>query len=72
VPSLEYLKSHGKQVAIVEMLKGYATEFVGRGFATPLKLTSDFVVPIYEMDLVKRQIATKGGGGDTFVLREAS
>jgi len=71
VASIDFLKSRGKQVAVVDMLKGYPTEFVGRGFATPLKLSADFVVPIFEMELVKRQIASKGGGGD-FVLREAS
>jgi hypothetical protein len=71
VASLDYLKRQGKQIAVIELLKGSATEFVGRGFATPLKLAADFVVPIYEMELVKRQIATKGSG-DTFVLREAS
>lgn len=72
VAGLNYLRNHGKQVAVVELLKGYAPEYPERGFATQLKLSADFVVPIYEMDLVKRQIASRGGGGDTFALRESA
>ena len=72
VASVEHLKSMGKQVAVVELLKGHASEFPGRGFATALKLAADFVIPIYEMDLVKRQIATRGTAGEAFVLKEAS
>lgn len=69
---IDYLKSQGKQIAVVEMLKGFPTEYSGRGFATPLKLSADFIIPIYEAELLKRQIASKGGnGGETFVLNES-
>lgn len=71
VVSIDYLKSRGKQVAVVDLLKGQASEAAGRGFATPLKLAADYVVPIYESDLIRRQIASRGSGGD-YVLREAS
>lgn len=60
IPSLSYVKSKDKQVGVVEFLKGYPPEKKGRNFASQLKLAADFVVQIYEMELVKAGIARKG------------
>ena len=69
IPSIEYLKSEGKQVAVIELLKGYPPEARARTFASPLKLAADFAVPVYEQELIKYGLATKGSG-DAFALRE--
>ncbi|MHB9023885.1 MAG: NYN domain-containing protein [Armatimonadota bacterium] len=61
VPGVESLKRAGKQVAVVDLVKGSpAGEGPARSFATPLKLSADFVVPIYEAELVRLGIAKKG------------
>ena len=59
IPSLSYAKQQGKHVAIVDLIKGYPPERKGRQFSTRLKSHSDFVVPIYEMDLVSQGIGQK-------------
>jgi len=71
VPSLEYLKSWGKQVAVIELLRGFPPEARGKGYASPLKQIADFVVPIYESELVRLQLAEKGDS-DNLAYREAA
>lgn len=72
IASLEYLKSRGKQVGVVEIQRGQ--EQVDRTFATPLKMAADFIVPIYDNDLVKQKIATRSSSSanETFALRDAA
>ncbi|MEI7834526.1 MAG: NYN domain-containing protein [bacterium] len=61
VPSMEYIKSRGKQVAVIEILKGAPpAEGRPRGYANNLKLGADFVVPVYESELIRLGIADKG------------
>lgn len=59
IPSLNYAKQNGKHVAVVELINGYPPEKKGRQSSTRLKSHSDFVVPIYEMELVKSGIGRK-------------
>lgn len=61
VPGIDHIKQMGKQVAVVELLKGSAQDSRGRSFASPLRMVADFIVPIYEADLVRLGIAHKGG-----------
>ncbi|MHB9131047.1 MAG: PIN domain-containing protein [Armatimonadota bacterium] len=72
-PGLDYVKSRGKQIASVELLKGNSSaDGRSKSFASPLKLSADFIVPVYEMELVKLGIAFKGNGEeDRLVLRGA-
>jgi len=59
IPSVNYVKSLGKQVATIELIKGYPPEHRGKQFSSRLKAASDFVVQIFEMDLNKRKITVK-------------
>lgn len=60
IPSIQFAKSRGKHVGVIEFHKGYPPEKRGRGFASRLKLCADFVVHVYEMDLVSKGVGKKG------------
>lgn len=60
IPSIRYIKDHNKSVAVVEFLKGYPPEKRGKNASSHLKLVADFVVQVYEMDLVAKGIAYNG------------
>lgn len=57
IPSIEYLKRLGKHVALVEFLGGYPPEKRGAQTASRLRVSADFVVQIYEMELVQKSLA---------------
>lgn len=57
IPALNFAKHNGKHVAVIDLIKGYPPEDKGRQSSTRLKSASDFVIPIYEMDLVAKKIA---------------
>lgn len=59
LPSMRYLKSRDKQIVAVEFVRGYPPEKRGRGFSSKMKLTADFVIRIYEMELVTKGFARK-------------
>lgn len=59
IPALRLAKLRGKQVGVVEFIAGYPPEKRGKNFATRLKVASDFVVQVYESDLVRYNIARK-------------
>jgi uncharacterized LabA/DUF88 family protein len=64
IASIESIKARGKQLGVVEMVRGGRPDQKIKGFATRLKTMCDFTVPIYEQELLKLGIATRGGGGD--------
>lgn len=57
IPSLNYVKRGGKQVAVIEFIKGHPPESRGRQSSSRLKVVADFVPQIYEMDLIKKKLA---------------
>ncbi|NBJ15220.1 MAG: NYN domain-containing protein [Dehalobacter sp. 4CP] len=59
IPSIEYIKKRGKHVGVVELIKGFPPEKKGQQFSNRLGTVADFVVKIYEMDLVKNGIASQ-------------
>jgi uncharacterized LabA/DUF88 family protein len=59
IPCLDYVKARGRHVGVIEFLAGYPPEKKGGNFSSRLKVASDFVVQIYEMDLVGRGTAKK-------------
>lgn len=59
IPSINYMKERAKHVAAVEFLSGYPPEKRGRSFSSHLKLAADFVVQVYEMELIKNGLAKK-------------
>jgi uncharacterized LabA/DUF88 family protein len=60
IPSIKYMKNRNKQVIAIEFIKGYPPERRGKSFSSRIKLAADFVVQIYEMDLVTKGIARRG------------
>jgi uncharacterized LabA/DUF88 family protein len=61
IPSLDYVKQRGKQVGVVELLAGYPPEKKSPHASSRLKVKADFVVQVYEMDLVREKIAVPEG-----------
>ena len=59
IPSLNHIKREGKQVCVIEFIKGYPPEFRGRQSSSRLKVAADFVAQIYEMDLVRQNLVKK-------------
>jgi len=59
IPSINYVKHEGKHIGVVDFIKGHPPEDKGRQFSSRLKAASDFVVPIYELDLVKKKLVKK-------------
>ncbi|MGQ5525217.1 NYN domain-containing protein [Chitinimonas sp. PSY-7] len=61
IPSVNYAKQRGKHVAVVDLINGAPPEQKGWQLSTRLKSTVDFVVPIYEADMVRKGIAKTRG-----------
>ena len=60
IPSINFAKSHNKSVGVVEFLEGYPPKDRGKQSSSHLKIAADFMVRIYEMDLVHQKLAVKG------------
>lgn len=63
IPSIDYVKARGRHVGVVEFLGGYPPEEKGGAFSSRLKVTADFVVQVYEMELVTKGMARKNTPG---------
>lgn len=63
IPSLDYIKAAGKQVGVIEFLGGYPPEKKSAHSSSRLKVASDFVAQIYEMELIKDGLAQKHAPG---------
>lgn len=74
VPGLDYVKESGKQALVVEFNRGSRPEGRPKPAATRLKLAADCIVPIYETDLLKLGLASKGDvveeAEEEFVIRD--
>lgn len=57
IPSVRKIKDQGKHVGVIEFIKGHPPEKKGRESSSKLKAVADFVVPIYETDLERNNIA---------------
>ena len=57
IPGINYVKSRSKHVGVVEFRRGSATEFPTKGASSRLKLAADFVVQVYEADLLRRNLS---------------
>jgi uncharacterized LabA/DUF88 family protein len=60
IPSVNHAKNSGRHVGAVEFLKGYPPENRSKNLSAKLKIAADFVTPIYEMDLVRDGVGSKG------------
>lgn len=57
IPGINYVKGRSKHVGVVEFRRGSATEFPTKGASSRLKLAADFVVQVYEADLLRRNLS---------------
>ena len=57
IPGITYVKSKSKHVGVVEFRRGSAEDFPVKGASSRLKIAADFVVQIYEADLIRRKLA---------------
>lgn len=64
IPGINYVKSKSKHVGVVEFRRGSASDFPAKGASSRLKIAADFVVQIYEADLVRRNLAYRAEPSD--------
>ena len=58
IPGINYVKGRSKHVGVVEFRRGAAADFPGnKGTSSRLKIAADFVVQIYEADMIRRNLA---------------
>ncbi len=62
IPSLSYAKQQGKHVSVVDLVRGSPPPRRPRHGSSRLKSQADFVVPIYEAELLDQEIATPRPG----------
>lgn len=58
IPSVQRIKQKGKHVGVIEFIRGYPPEKKGRESSSKLKAEADFVIPIYEVDLQQKGVAS--------------
>jgi len=68
IPGMGYVKNNGKQLMSIEFLRGTPPEH-GRPTLAKFRTGVDCVVPIYESELVRDGLATKGEN-DSYSLRD--
>lgn len=59
IPSIDHLKIRGKHIAALEFMSGTPPENKGRTFSSRLKEHADFVIRIYETELVRHKIGKR-------------
>ena len=57
IPGINYIKGQSKHVGVAEFRRGAAADFPAKGASSRLKIAADFVVQIYEADLIRRNLA---------------
>ena len=57
IPGINYVKGRSKHVGVTEFRRGAPAEFTAKGASSRLKIAADFVVQIYEADLIRRNLA---------------
>ena len=58
IPGINYVKGRSKHVGVVEFRRGSAVDFPpNKGASSRLKIAADFVVQVYEADLIRRNLA---------------
>ena len=57
IPGINYVKGRAKHVGVVEFRRGSPADFPAKGASSRLKIAADFVVQVYESDLIRRNLA---------------
>ena len=57
IPGINYVKGRSKHVGVAEFRRGAPADFPAKGASSRLKIAADFVVQVYEADLIRRNLA---------------
>jgi uncharacterized LabA/DUF88 family protein len=57
IPGINYVKSRSKHVGVVEFRKGSPQDSYTKGTSSRLKIAADFVVQVFQSDLLHRNLA---------------
>ena len=57
IPGINYVKGRSKHVGVAEFRRGSPADFPAKGASSRLKIAADFVVQVYEADLIRRNLA---------------
>ena len=57
IPGINYVKSRSKHVGVAEFRRGSPADFPTKGTSSRLKIAADFVVQVYEAELIRRNLA---------------
>ena len=57
IPGINYVKGRSKHVGVAEFRRGAPADFPTKGASSRLKIAADFVVQVYESDLIRRNLA---------------
>jgi uncharacterized LabA/DUF88 family protein len=57
IPGINYVKSRAKHVGVAEFRRGSPADFPAKGTSSRLKIAADFVVQVYESELIRRNLA---------------
>jgi uncharacterized LabA/DUF88 family protein len=59
LPGVQYVQQENKMVGVVEFIKGSPPESKGKASSNRLKVKADFVVQVFETDLLKDKVASR-------------
>jgi uncharacterized LabA/DUF88 family protein len=57
IPGINYVKNRAKHVGVVEFRRGAQSDFTTKGASSRLKIAADFVVQVFEAELIRRNLA---------------
>ncbi len=57
IPGINYIKGQSKHVGVIEFRRGSQVDSPSKGTSSRLKIAADFVVQIFEADLLRRDLA---------------
>jgi uncharacterized LabA/DUF88 family protein len=57
IPGINYVKSRARHVGVIEFRRGAQADFPTKGASSRLKIAADFVVQVYEAELLRRNLA---------------
>jgi uncharacterized LabA/DUF88 family protein len=74
IPGITYVKGQSKHVGVVEFRRGAPSDFPAKGASSRLKIAADFVVQVYESELLRRNLAYRAepefGSGSHYLVND--
>lgn len=65
IPGINYVKGKSKHVGVIEFRRGSQADFAPKGASSRLKIAADFVVQVYEAELLRRDLAYRAIESET-------